>query len=282
MIQKIINNRMLLITILLSAISFIFIEECTANEFPDHEYSINADAGKRIIANPGVLKKQATQNPGSDESAKDILLTAQSEDVNESMVPEDSSLNDESVVFNFDNADLIEVIRMMADHLKINYMVDVKVDRKVTIYTTGELSKKDIWPVFFQILEANGLTAVKKDKLYHIVNLKDAPRMPISSYVGSSVEKLHPDENMIIQIIPLQYISSQEMIKLLTSFMTESGQIISNEQSNTLVVVDTSSNIPKILKLSRTFDLDVFERVRHRFIPLEYGDVDAIVSIMEI
>ena len=186
----------------------------------------------------------------------------------------------ESVVFNFDNADLREVIRTIAGHLNINYMFDVAVEGKITVYTAGELEKKDIWPVFYQILEAKGLTAVRKDQIYHIVNLKDAPRMPITSYAESDIDRVPPDENIIIQIISLRNVSAQEMVKLLTPFISESGQILFHEQSNTLVIVENKDNILKIVKLANTFDADIFERMGHRFCPLQYGDAESVSVIL--
>ncbi|MCJ7686907.1 MAG: hypothetical protein MUO68_21725, partial [Desulfobacteraceae bacterium] len=108
------------------------------------------------------------------------------------------------IVFNFDDADLYEVIKTIADLLKINYIVDPGIKGRVTIHTAGGLSKRDLFPVFFQILEANGLTAIKEGSLYKIVPLKDASRMPINSRFGLEGEKVPPSERIIIQIIPLK------------------------------------------------------------------------------
>lgn len=221
-----------------------------------------------------VREDVAAVSPAPD---KKLEGTDQIEALPESLESPDDA---ESVVFNFDDAGLREVIRTIAGHLNINYMFDVAVDGKITVYTAGELKKKDIWPVFYQILEARGLTAVRKDQIYHIVNLKDAPRMPITSYTGSAIDRVPPEENIIIQIIPLQNINAQEMVKLLTPFISESGQIISHEQSNTLVVVENKDNIRKIVKLANAFDADIFEKTGYRFFPLHYGDADSIALIL--
>ena len=84
------------------------------------------------------------------------------------------------IILNFDNADLFAVIHTIGDLLGINYIVDPDVSGKVTIKTSGGLYTKDLFPIFLQILEVNGLTAIKVGDLYRIVQLKDSPRMPIS------------------------------------------------------------------------------------------------------
>jgi general secretion pathway protein D len=138
------------------------------------------------------------------------------------------------IEFNFDDADIYEVIRTIADLLNINYIVDPNVKGKVTIHTAGGLRKEDLFPVFFQILEVNGLTAVKEGSLHKIVQLKDAPRMLITSTFGRKGEDVPPGERIIIQIIPLKFMSAQEMTKLLTPFISASGTILSHGDSNTL------------------------------------------------
>jgi len=57
------------------------------------------------------------------------------------------------VVFNFDNADIYEVIRVMAEIMKITYIVDPKVKGIVNIHTSGQISSEDIFPVFQSVLD---------------------------------------------------------------------------------------------------------------------------------
>jgi general secretion pathway protein D len=196
--------------------------------------------------------------------------------------PELSKNSDQTgkLVLNFDNADLVEVIRTFAELLNINYMLDKGINGKVTIHTAGELSREDLFPVFYQILEINGVTAVKDDNIYKIVTLKDAPRLPILSRMGKTV-KIPAGERVLIQFIPLENVSAQEMGKILAPFISSDGTIISQENRNIIVVVDKADNISKVLRLVSVFDTDVFERVNHRFYVLEYGEVESIIEIME-
>ncbi|MGB9499668.1 MAG: type II secretion system secretin GspD [Dissulfuribacterales bacterium] len=185
------------------------------------------------------------------------------------------------LVFNFDNADLTEVIRTLAELLEINYMLDAGVGGTVTIHTSGELSKKDLFPIFYQILDVNGLTAVKQNKIYKIIHAKDASRLPIMSRVGRDDLVVPPEERVIVQIIPLHSVSVSEMSKVLTPFISTDGTIISKENTNVLIVVDKSYNIKKVLRLVSVFDTDVFERMNHRFYSIQYGDVDSLAGILD-
>jgi len=203
--------------------------------------------------------------------------TAEKSDMTD--LPE-KSVKSGKMVLNFDNAELSEVIRTLAELLDINYMLDKGVGGKVTIHTAGELSREDLFPVFYQVLEINGVTAVKDNNIYKIVPLKDAPRGPIMSRMGKQV-RIPAGERVVIQVIPLENVSAQEMGKILTPFISQDGTIISQESRNIMVVVDKADNISKILRLVSVFDTDVFERVNHRFYVLQYGDVESIIDIMD-
>ncbi len=183
------------------------------------------------------------------------------------------------LAFNFDDADIYEVIRAFTDVLNINYVVDPNVRGKVTVHTTGSLKKEDLFSIFFQILEANGLTAVKDGNIYNIVSIKDASRLPASPHIGSTSDRSSSGERMVIQIIPLNYISSEEMAKLLAPFVSGGGAVVSHKQPNTLVVADKDSNIRKILRLIQAFDVNFFEKSGYRFYLLEHSDAEEMAKL---
>jgi general secretion pathway protein D len=218
----------------------------------------------------------------SEKSASEAISVDEDIEAGESVKGSSDESNQKNglLTFNFDNAELAEVVRAIADLLQINYLIDPKVGGKVTIHTAGPLDRKELFPIFYQILEVNGLTAIKQDNLYKIMPAKDAMRMPISSRSGREGKKADPGEEIIIQIIPLNSISADEMSKILTSFVSTEGMIVAHAESNTLVVVDRANNISKILRLVSTFDANVFERVNYRFYPLQYGDVKSLSEIM--
>jgi general secretion pathway protein D len=192
----------------------------------------------------------------------------------------DADEGEDDLVFNFDNADLYEVIRTMASLLEINYIVDPGISGRVTIHTAGKLKKSNLFQIFNQILEANGLAAIKEGNVYKIGPLKNAPRSRISTRFGRDFGGAEEGERVIMQIVPLQFISAAEMTKLLTPFISADGTIISHGDTNTLLIVDRDIAILKALELVKVFDIDLFEDVRHRFYTLDYLGVDEMSKIL--
>src|SRR5437667_631963 len=81
---------------------------------------------------------------------------------------------------NFYNVSLVEVIDILAQKLKINYILDPRVTGKVTINTYGEIKPVDVRQLLDTILRMNGAVMVQVGDLQRIVPAPDAVHLPIS------------------------------------------------------------------------------------------------------
>jgi general secretion pathway protein D len=191
----------------------------------------------------------------------------------------------EEITLNFDNADIYEVIRTMAEILRINYIIDPAVQGNVTIHTAGRLSRQDLFAIFFQILDANGLTAVAEGNVYRIGNSADAAKRPIPLYhpsaAGADGAGVGFGEKVIMQIIPLQNVESAEMAKLLAPFMSNDGTLVSHGEPNVLILVDRAGNIAKAMRLVEAVDIDVFQDLKQKFYPLRHTSAEEVVKVLE-
>jgi general secretion pathway protein D len=185
------------------------------------------------------------------------------------------------VVFNFDNADLYEVIRVMAEILKINYIVDPKVRGVVNIHTVGQIPSEDIFPIFQSILRLNGATAVKKDNVYEIVPFGDAKKSYVPFSITRDPAKLAAEERYTTQIIILRYIPVAEVSKLIKPFLSDGADIIEHPPHNILILNDLASNVRKSLDIINLFDIDLFTDMKVRIYPVLNADVTEVTKEME-
>ena len=185
------------------------------------------------------------------------------------------------VIFNFDNADIYEVIRVMAEIMKINYLVDPRVKGTVNIHTTGQLPGEEVFPIFQSILRLNGATAVKKDGLYEIVPLSDAKKTYVPPTTIRGGAKLASEEKYTIQIVSLKYIPATEASKLIKPFLSDGADIVEHPPHNILIISDVASNIKKSLDILALFDIDIFTDLRVRIYPILNADVTEVAKEME-
>jgi general secretion pathway protein D len=185
------------------------------------------------------------------------------------------------VVFNFDNADLYEVIRVMAEILKINYIVDPRVRGVVNIHTVGQIPSEDVFPIFQSILKLNGATAVKMGNVYEIVPFGDAKKSYVPPSTTRDPAKLAAEERYTIQIIILRYIPVAEVSKLIKPFLSDGADIIEHPPHNILIINDLASNVRKSIDIINLFDVDLFVDMKVRIYPVLNADVTEVAKEME-
>ncbi len=187
---------------------------------------------------------------------------------------------EQTIIFNFDDADIYEVIRVIGEILKINYIVDPRVKGKVNIHTTGQISTGDIFPIFQSILRLCGATAVKRDGIYEIVPLSDAKKTAAPLLTPKEPGK-PTEERYMIQIVPLKYIPVAEVSKMVKPFLSDGADVVEHVPHNILILGDLFSNVKKATDIIQLFDIDLFTDLRVRIYPILNADVDEIAKEME-
>ncbi len=159
------------------------------------------------------------------------------------------------VSLNFNRADLVEVIHVLAQHLRLTYTIDPEVKGTVTIHSAEPLKRDNLFPIFHQILRMNGVVAIKTGDLYRISPIKDGKGLARPS--GDAKE-----DSFALQVVPVRFFSVGEMKKLLTPFLTQGGEILDYPRGNFLVIVDLPSNIQRLMEIRDLIDVNVFAGTR--------------------
>jgi general secretion pathway protein D len=182
------------------------------------------------------------------------------------------------VGFRLENADLLQFVGLVASELKLNYVVDPAVKGAVTISTAGDLKPEDLLPILETVLKMNNATAIKAGNFYRIVPLGAAPRNPLSISTGAALPE---DDRMLMQIIPLKFVFAGDMAKMLSPFLSEGGTVAVHEAGNTLILVDDSLNVKRLMEILQQFDNSNFAQQRVRLMPVRNNVSSALVPELE-
>jgi general secretion pathway protein D len=184
--------------------------------------------------------------------------------------------------FNLNNASLLEVIDTLARELKLNYVLDASVKGgSVTVNTFGTIRDVDLRPLLETILRMNNLAMVQAGNIYRIVPVANVGRQPINPVSQSDPSKMPDDERLILNLVFLKYATSSEMVKVLTPFVGDGGQITNYDPANLLIVLDNSRNMRRTLELVGMFDSDTFAGQRVRAFDVKNGRPGDIAKELE-
>ncbi len=159
------------------------------------------------------------------------------------------------ISLNFDDADVYSVIQtVFGEILKVNYIVDQRVKGRVTFRSVAPVAMDQVLPVMETILRINGIGIVEESGLYRIVPIGEVAKEPAQIKFGREPERIAIQGKSIIQVVPLMHVHSSETIKFITPFLTQSAVVIDLPNINHIVIVDTDSNVKRLLTLINYFD----------------------------
>ena len=160
-----------------------------------------------------------------------------------------------SISLNFDDADIYSVIQtVFSEILKVNYIVDPKVKGRVTFRSVAPVPMDNVLPLMEVILRLNGVAVVEENSLYRIIPISELAREPSAVNIGRNAEKVEIKGKALLQVVPITYVQSSEIIKLITPFTSANAVIVDVPKTNHIIVVDTDANVKHLLQLINIFD----------------------------
>jgi general secretion pathway protein D len=185
---------------------------------------------------------------------------------------------EEAMVLNFERADIREVIHSLATALGISYTIDPRIEGQVTIRTTGKISRRELFPLFNQILRQNGIAAVETSaNVYQILPVAEAKTRAIIPR-GAAASAARRDDDFVIEIFQVRHVLAEEMANILQPFVTPGGDVFSYPRANAVVVTDLESNVQRLRQLAATFDIDGFRNLHARVFKMREGDPEELAN----
>jgi general secretion pathway protein D len=167
------------------------------------------------------------------------------------------------------NASLTEMIALLAERLKINYILDPGVKGTVSLFTYGEVKPVEYMPLLETILRVNGAAMVKVGDTYRIVPVNRINQLPLSPMVNSDPKTLPDDERMVMNLIFLKYATAGEIQNLVKPFLGEGAFVSVYEPANLLLIEDNARSMKRTMDLIALFDSDQFAGQRVRLFEVE-------------
>ncbi len=236
-------------------------------------------AAAPVAAEPEHAPEPLAVELPSDDPVEPVAEPAPAAPAASEPVYADEEPYEESIVLNFENADIREVIYSFASALGINYWLDPRVAGQVTVRTSGRIDKADLFPLFHQLLRNNGFVAINNWGVYNIAPAEEGKTkllMPPGSKAMYEAE-----DHFVMEIVAVQHVSADVMATTLTPFVAPGGDVIAYPRSNLLVITDTATNARRLRDLVRTFDTDTFDDMHSRVYKVEHAVLEDLAQELQ-
>ncbi len=194
-------------------------------------------------------------------------------------------IKDDKVHISFPEMDMETVLKNFSEVTGRSFVLEKIPQGKVhTIGPIGpiEIPKEEAFNFFVLILNISGYQVVETSvtNVYKVVRSADAMPENIPIY-GPGETPATSNEQMVMRFINLDYVAANEIASQVSKLASQGGgQVIAYEPTNTLIIVDTSYSIERILKIIGFLDVPS-QQGEMEIVGLDYAEAGEIAGILE-
>ena len=148
-----------------------------------------------------------------------------------------------------------DIRAFIADAAKVTgrtFIIDNRVQGKVTVVTDRPLSRSEYLEVFLSTLRANGLVAVPTaNGAFRVQPIEGAATQPGRIGVAGAARN-----QLVTEIIRLRSIDAAQAVDTVRPLVSPQGSVTANRAGNSLVVVDFADNVRRVRTVIGRIDAD--------------------------
>lgn len=179
---------------------------------------------------------------------------------------------------NFRGVPLDMVLNYLSEAAGFNIVVESPAKGTVEVWSNRPVSKDEAVALLNQVLNKNGLAAIRNDKTLTIVTREEAKKRDIPVKKGAIAEDIPKNDEIVTQIIPVQYISATQLIKDLQPLLPTQTSLTANESGNAIVLTDTQTNIRRMVEIINAIDTSTASSASIKVFPLRYADAKELAT----
>jgi general secretion pathway protein D len=152
---------------------------------------------------------------------------------------------------NYKDADLSQIIQAVAEVTGKNFIIDPRVNAKVTMLSATPMSPAAFYEAFLSVLQVYGYIAVPAGKVIKIIPNTDQRQVPAND-LPSSVSPT--SDEIVTQVISVKNISAAALVPILRPLMPQYGQLGAYPAGNMLIISDRASNVSRLVRIIERMD----------------------------
>ncbi len=152
---------------------------------------------------------------------------------------------------NYKEADLSQIIQAVSEVTGKNFIIDPRVNAKVTMLSATPMSPAQFYEAFLAVLQVYGYVAVPAGKVIKIVPNTDARQLPANDLPNDVSAS---SDEIVTQIITLKNISAAQLVPVLRPLIPQYGHLAAFAGGNMLIIADRASNVNRIVRIVERMD----------------------------
>lgn len=154
------------------------------------------------------------------------------------------------------------------------FIVDPRINAKVTIISREDLSIEEAYEVMLSVLAVHGYSAIEQDNATKIV-----PEITGRQAFNSFSRPNSPSDKLVTDIVRPKFAAVNSLISILRPIMSTQGHIAVYEPTNSLIIADRAGNVKKLTAIIN--ELDKTPGETYEIIKLSYSSSKEVSKIID-
>jgi general secretion pathway protein D len=152
---------------------------------------------------------------------------------------------------NYKDADLSQIIQAVGEVTGKNFIIDPRVNAKVTMLSATPMSAAAFYEAFLAVLQVYGYVAVPAGKVIKIIPNTDSRQAPANDLPN---DVSATSDELVTQIITLKNVSAAVLVPMLRPLVPQYGHLAAYPAGNMLIISDRASNVSRIIRIVERMD----------------------------
>ncbi len=165
--------------------------------------------------------------------------------------PQPKAQEGATITPNYKDADLSQIIQAVSEVTGKNFIVDPRVNAKVTMLSSTPMSPAAFYEAFLAVLQVYGYVAVPAGKVIKIVpntELRQLPANDLPNNVSSTSDEI------VTQIVTLKNVNAAQLVPMLRPLVPTYGHLAAYPGGNMLIISDRASNVSRMIHIIERMD----------------------------
>jgi general secretion pathway protein D len=154
--------------------------------------------------------------------------------------------------WNLQETDIRAVIQEVSKMTGKNFLIDPRVQGKLSLISSSKIEDKDVYPMFLSMLQVAGFSAIPQGDVIKIVPITDGRTE--AAFSNPLLHSSNPSDELMIQVIPVHYVPAEQLVPVLRPLMPQWSTVSAYGPSNMLILSGRSNNISQLAEIIRQVD----------------------------
>lgn len=181
----------------------------------------------------------------------------------------------------FRGARLGQVLDFLSKEAGLVIANPVELAQPITLVSKQPLDAAAAVEALNGVLIAQGYAAILRGRSLYIVALPAAKAANLPVAVGADPEKIPDTDEMVTQIIPVQFATVKDLAENLQPLLnTATATLAANEGANVLILTDTRSHVRRIAAIVHAIDSSVGGEMTVKVFHLAHADAEKVATVV--